>query len=240
MNSAQGLARDQLAVPLWCFHRFDLSVLTLSVRLHRARARLGLAHSPVWWGVLPVWPPGRISEIVLACELWSRFSSQLSAQGLRPFRTQKSNSCDMSPVTKQAKRLCSMQRVFSDCWKCVPQSGRCSYLSSVKPLMARRNCTCVWFKRNISSLPSHTVYFSTMESDRAPLKKQTGAPLNIWFTQALLIDGVYDSKESWKKPKTPLTANRYLFPHTRSWQVCRNTSFQPMQSDAVHPAVVLA
>jgi len=43
-----GLARDQIAVPLWCFRSFDLPALTLSVRLPRARGRLGPGYRPIW------------------------------------------------------------------------------------------------------------------------------------------------------------------------------------------------
>lgn len=62
---------------------------------------------------------------------------------------------------------------------------------------------------------SQTVVFSTMDSDRLTLEQQLGATLNIWFTQAVLIEGCLCVQINPEKAKTHTLPHVYIHSHTQ-------------------------
>lgn len=190
MNSAWGTARDQIAVcSLWCFRRFDLAALTLSVRPPRARGR-GLGG---WVGGCPydlrALPVGLQAEAEksfwrASCEADSPLDCRPGVEALtHPVVCFLQRGCDRLGASMSGV----MDLVFV--WS-VPRS---TYFPS-KPL----NRFDIEREKK-SQAAARAVFFSTMESDRQTLEQKPTAPLNILFTQASLIEGGVPSKKSQKK-----------------------------------------
>lgn len=76
-------------------------------------------------------------------------------------------------------------------------------------------------KENHYQMPAlQTVFFSTMDSNRQLLSMHHNAPLNILFTEALLIEGGVHLHEIMKKQK-PTLLHIYSFTYTLSFQFLR-------------------
>lgn len=108
---------------------------------------------------------------------------------------------------------------LSDYIKCVRHSSRCSCFLEFPctALISHKQLPMDFILKEYhhKQPASQTVFFSTTESDRPTLEKQPRAPLNILFTQPLLIEGGICFQEIMKKQK-PTHCFTYIYSLTHS------------------------
>lgn len=197
MNSAWGLARDQIAVTLWCFRSFDLAVLTLSAQLPCPCCSscnesplclcFPLASRQNQWNFVGV---GAVEQILLATVLLRLTSQQcLFCQCSRQDNPIQCIFCQKTPV--QLPHCTCFQLRLCKVWYCSKITASCLTLYFSAPWRATGRLRVVyaskksWKSSNLHTASHIFIHLHT----HLPFSLVHPAAVNTVFNNSYKLEG---------------------------------------------------